>query len=188
VLRTDGDPGSRQADVRQMISAFDRTLRVSDVRTMDERLAEATSDRRFVTRLLAAFAALALALASIGTYASVTAIVGEGTREIAVRMALGATPARVMLRHIMPNCIGPLVVQVSISMGIAILIEASLSFIGLGTQPPNPSLGSMLSEGKDFMREAPWVVLFPGLAIMLAVLSFNLLGDGLHQLISGQRR
>jgi peptide/nickel transport system permease protein len=102
--------------------------------------------------------------------------------------AIGATPVRVMVRHIMPNCIGPLVVQASISMGIAILIEASLSFIGLGTQPPNPSLGSMLSEGKDFMREAPWVVIFPGLAIMLAVLSFNLLGDGLHQLISGERR
>ena len=102
--------------------------------------------------------------------------------------AIGATPLRVMLRHIMPNCVGPLVVQASISMGIAILIEASLSFIGLGTQPPNPSLGSMLAEGKDFMREAPWVVIFPGLAIMLAVLSFNLLGDGLHQLISGERR
>jgi peptide/nickel transport system permease protein len=93
-----------------------------------------------------------------------------------------------MLRHIMPNCVGPLVVQASISMGIAILIEASLSFIGLGTQPPNPSLGSMLAEGRDFMREAPWVVIFPGLAIMLAVLSFNLLGDGLHDLISAERR
>src|SRR4051812_38665581 len=112
----------------------------------------------------------------------------RGEEYVDAAQAIGATPARVMLRHIMPNCVGPLVVQASISMGIAILIEASLSFIGLGTQPPNPSLGSMLSEGKDFMREAPWVVIFPGLAIMLAVLSFNLLGDGLHQLISGERR
>ena len=96
---------------------------------------------------------------------------------------MGATPARVMLRHLLPNSLGPLVVQASVSMGIAILIEATLSFIGLGTQPPDPSLGSMLAEGRDSMREAPWVVLYPGLAIMLAVLGFNLLGDGLRDVI-----
>jgi peptide/nickel transport system permease protein len=101
---------------------------------------------------------------------------------------MGATPRRVMLRHVLPNCLGPLIVQASISMGIAILIEAALSFIGLGTQPPDPSLGGMLAESKDFMREAPWSVTFPGLAIMLAVLGFNLLGDGLRDVITSERR
>lgn len=102
--------------------------------------------------------------------------------------SLGASAPRVMLRHVLPNSLGPLIVQASISMGIAILIEAALSFIGLGTQPPNPSLGLMLSEGRDFMREAPWVVTFPGLAIMLAVLGFNLLGDGLRDIVDAGHR
>jgi peptide/nickel transport system permease protein len=116
---------------------------------------------------------------------SVITIRGEEYVEAA--RAIGAKPLRVMLRHVLPNSLGPLVVQASISMGIAILIEAALSFIGLGTQPPNPSLGGMLAEGRDFMREAPWVVTFPGLAIALAVLGFNLLGDGLRDLIAAER-
>lgn len=102
--------------------------------------------------------------------------------------AIGASAARVMLRHVLPNSLGPLVVQASISMGIAILIEASLSFIGLGTQPPDPSLGLMLAEGRDFMRETPSVVVFPGLAIMVAVLGFNLVGDGMRDLLAADRR
>jgi len=102
--------------------------------------------------------------------------------------SIGASPLRVMLWHALPNSLGPLIVQASISMGLAILIEAALSFIGLGTQPPNPSLGSMLAEGRDFMREAWWVVTFPGLAIMIAVLGFNLLGDGLEESLNSRRR
>jgi peptide/nickel transport system permease protein len=117
---------------------------------------------------------------------SVIAIRGE--EFVAAARAIGASPIRVMLRHVLPNSLGPFVVQASTSMGIAILIEAALSFIGLGTQPPDPSLGSMLSEGRDFMRESPWVVLFPGLAIMVAVLGFNLLGDGLRDLIAAGER
>jgi peptide/nickel transport system permease protein len=97
--------------------------------------------------------------------------------------ALGASPRRIMVHHILPNALSPLIVQASISMGIAILIEAALSFIGLGTQPPDPSLGLMLAEGRDFMHEAPWMVTFPGLAIVLAVLGFNLLGDGLREVV-----
>ena len=102
--------------------------------------------------------------------------------------SIGASSSRIMLKHVLPNSLGPLVVQASISLGIAILIEAALSFIGLGTQPPNPSLGAMLAEGKDFMSEAPWSVVFPGLAIMLAVLGFNLIGDGLRDVIASERR
>jgi peptide/nickel transport system permease protein len=159
--------------------------------------------------LLMAFPAILLAVALIAVVGTGTAVVAlalaiiylpimarvlrgsvisvRGEEFVDAAHAMGATPLRVMLRHVMPNSVGPLVVQASISMGIAILIEAALSFIGLGTQPPNPSLGSMLAEGRDFMREAPWVVIFPGLAIMLAVLSFNLLGDGLHEIISPGR-
>ncbi len=112
----------------------------------------------------------------------------RGEEYVLAATAIGAQPLRIMARHVLPNSLGPLIIQASISIGIAILIEASLSFIGLGTQPPNPSLGSMLSEGRDFMRDAPWVVIFPGLAIMLAVLAFNLLGDGLRDAIDRARR
>lgn len=112
----------------------------------------------------------------------------RGEEYVQAATAIGAGPSRVMSRHVLPNSLGPLIIQASISIGIAILIEASLSFIGLGTQPPNPSLGSMLSEGRDFMRDAPWVVIFPGLAIMVAVLAFNLLGDGLRDALDRTRR
>jgi peptide/nickel transport system permease protein len=115
-------------------------------------------------------------------------IATRGEEYVDAARAMGATPARLMLRHVLPNSLGPLVVQASVSMGIAILIEATLSFIGLGTQPPDPSLGSMLAEGRDFMRDASWVVLYPGLAIALAVLGFNLLGDGLRDAIDTRGR
>ncbi len=117
---------------------------------------------------------------------SVIAVRGEEFVQAAT--AIGATPIRIMARHVLPNSLGPLIVQASICIGIAILIEASLSFIGLGTQPPDPSLGSMLSEGRDFMRDAPWVIVTPGLAIMAAVLGFNLLGDGLRDALDHNRR
>ena len=97
--------------------------------------------------------------------------------------ARGASNLRLALRHVLPNAIDPVLIQASILMGIAILIEATLSFLGLGTQPPNPSLGLMLADGRDIMRDAPWVVVFPGLAIMLAVLSFNLTADGLRDVL-----
>ena len=88
-----------------------------------------------------------------------------------------------MARHVVPNAMDPVLIQASVLMGIAILIEAALSFIGLGTQPPHPSLGLMLADGRDIMRDAPWVVIFPGLAIVLAVLSFNLVADGLRDVL-----
>jgi peptide/nickel transport system permease protein len=102
--------------------------------------------------------------------------------------ALGVPEWRIVMRHVLPNAISPVTVQASILMGIAILIEAALSFIGLGTQPPDPSLGLMLSDGRGIMQEAPWVVIFPGLAIVAAVLGFNLLGDGLRDLLDPRIR
>ncbi len=94
--------------------------------------------------------------------------------------AIGVSPWRVVTRHILPNAIPPIIVFASLYMANAILLEASLSFLGLGVQPPMPSWGLMVSSGRDFLRVAPHVATFPGLAIMLAVLGFNLLGDGLR--------
>jgi ABC-type dipeptide/oligopeptide/nickel transport system permease subunit len=94
--------------------------------------------------------------------------------------ALGASHTRIILSHIVPNVIPPLIVQATITIATAIIAEASLSFLGLGLQPPNPSWGSMLSTAKNFMIQAPWMSLFPGIAIFLAVFGFNLLGDGLR--------
>jgi peptide/nickel transport system permease protein len=102
--------------------------------------------------------------------------------------ARGAGPPRLIFRHILPNCLGVILVQVSLMLGFAILIEAALSFLGLGTEPPTPSLGRMLSDGRDFMGQNPPVVVFPGLAIAIAVLSFNLIGDGLRDWADPRRR
>ncbi len=94
--------------------------------------------------------------------------------------AVGASNLRIIWRHLLPNSLAPLLVQLSLGMGQVILIEASLSFLGLGAQPPTPSWGAMLSNGRAYLLAAPWLTLFPGLAIMLVVLGFNLMGDGLR--------
>ncbi len=94
--------------------------------------------------------------------------------------ALGARDARIMALHILPNCLAPLLVQSSFSISFAILTEAALSFLGLGTQPPTPSWGIMLAMGRGYLEQAPWLGAFPGLAIFLTVLGFNLLGDGIR--------
>jgi peptide/nickel transport system permease protein len=112
----------------------------------------------------------------------------KGVNFVDSARALGASEASIVLRHVLPNAISPVIIQASILMGIAILIEAALSFIGLGTQPPDPSLGLMLSDGRGIMQEAPWVVIFPGLAIVAAVLGFNLLGDGLRDVLDPRLR
>lgn len=102
--------------------------------------------------------------------------------------AHGASHARTLVRHVLPNSIGPVIVQASILMGIAILLEAALSFIGLGVRPPTPSLGLMLSDGREFMADSSWVVAGPGLAIMVAVLGFNVIGDALHERLDPRGR
>ncbi len=94
--------------------------------------------------------------------------------------AVGASSTRVFAQYLLPNVLAPIIVQISVSLSLAILSESALSFLGLGTQPPTPSWGNMLSEGRQFMEIAPWNAIFPGLAIMLVVLGFNLLGDGLR--------
>lgn len=97
--------------------------------------------------------------------------------------ALGASNIRIILRHILPNATAPAIVLVTLGIGGAILSEASLSFLGLGAQPPTPSWGSMLSTGRDYLLQAPWLSIYPGLAIFVTVMGFNLLGDGLRDLL-----
>ncbi len=95
--------------------------------------------------------------------------------------ARGAGSTRILTRHVLPNAIGPGIVQATVLMGFALQIEAALSFLGLGAQPPTPSLGVMLADGRDVLTQAPWVEIFPGLAIAITVLAFNFFGDGLRE-------
>ncbi len=102
--------------------------------------------------------------------------------------AIGNPPWRVAVRHILPNIVPPVLVQGTLAVAAAIIAEASLSFLGLGQQPPDPSWGSMLNAAQRFLTQAPWLAVFPGLAIFLAVLSFNLVGDGLRDALDPRGR
>lgn len=92
----------------------------------------------------------------------------------------GTSTARIIMRHIIPNAMGPIIVQATLALGGVILTAASMSFIGLGVQPPEPEWGAILTEGQEFMRDYPYLVVFPGVTIMLSVLACNFLGDGLR--------
>ncbi len=96
--------------------------------------------------------------------------------------ALGLGRLGILVRHILPNVISPIVIQTAVCLSYGILIESALSYLGVGVQPPTPSWGAILNEGKEFLALAPWVSLFPGGFIMLAVLSFNVIGDGLRDI------
>ncbi len=102
---------------------------------------------------------------------------------VAAARAAGARPGRVLVRHLLANLLSPIIVEASFGMAGAIVAESGLSFLGLGVQPPEPSWGAMLAEGRDFLLIAPHLTLFPGLAIALAVMSLNILGDGLRDLL-----
>jgi peptide/nickel transport system permease protein len=97
--------------------------------------------------------------------------------------AQAAGHLRVLFRHILPNCLSPLVVQATFNFAYAVLAEASLSFVGAGAPPPTPSWGNILSEGRIYMQNAPWITIFPGLAIAITVLGLNLAGDGLRDIL-----
>ncbi|MBO9513086.1 MAG: ABC transporter permease [Variovorax sp.] len=111
-----------------------------------------------------------------------TLVIREMEYVEAARLA-GASHLRMIFRHILPNCMGPLVVQLTFVFAYAILAEATLSFLGIGPPPPAPSWGNIIAEGRDFAVEAWWIMLFPGLAISLAALGMNLLGDGLRDVL-----
>jgi len=102
--------------------------------------------------------------------------------------AMGASDGRIVRRHILPGTVDTIVVQVSLSLAFAILAEAALSFLGLGTQPPTPSWGSMLSSGREWIERAPWLTIFPGMAIFVTVLALNVIGDGLRDALDPRLR
>ncbi|MFZ2005835.1 MAG: ABC transporter permease [Stellaceae bacterium] len=147
---------------------------------------------------LAAFLGPSLANAMIAIGVSQTPIFARLTRGqvlavkhedyIEAARAVGNPQYRIVLRHILPNIVPPLLVQATLAAASAIIAEAALSFLGLGEQPPDPSWGSMLNTAKNFISQAPWMALWPGLAIFLLVLSLNLFGDGLRDALDPRRR
>jgi peptide/nickel transport system permease protein len=102
--------------------------------------------------------------------------------------ASGAGHGRIFARHILPNSLAPLIVQLTFIFAYAVLAEAILSFLGMGPQPPTPTWGNIIAEGRNYMREAAWIALFPGIAIALTVLGLNLLGDGLCDALDPRMR
>jgi peptide/nickel transport system permease protein len=110
------------------------------------------------------------------------------TEYIQAAIVAGAGNARIVFRHLLPNSLGPLVVQMSFVFSYAILAEAALSFLGIGAPPPTPSWGNIISEGRDRSIEAWWIMLFPGIAISLAALGMNLLGDGLRDVLDPRQK
>ena len=139
---------------------------------------------------LAAFLGPSLTNAMIAIGISATPIFARLTRGAVIHVkvedyieaarALGASPLRQALRHVLPNIAAPLIVQATLAIAAAVIAEASLSFLGLGQQPPAPSWGSMLNTAKNYVDNAPWMAIWPGVSIFLLVLAFNLLGDGLR--------
>jgi peptide/nickel transport system permease protein len=102
--------------------------------------------------------------------------------------ALGASPFHIIFRHIIPNVISPVIIKASMDMGFAILVAAGLGYIGIGVQAPRPEWGVMISEGRGLMRQAWWISTFPGLAMFVTVMGFNLLGDGLRDVFDPKMR
>lgn len=126
---------------------------------------------------------LAIGVSGIPTFARIVraAVMGVKDQEfVESARAIGETNTAIIFREILPNCMAPIIVQSTLSVASAILSSASLSFIGLGVQPPDPEWGAMLSSGRNFLRDAMHITLFPGLAIVVTILALNLLGDGLR--------
>lgn len=131
-----------------------------------------------------AVAALAIAviyLPILGRVMRASTLVVTRNDYVSGARARGASHLRVLVTHVAPNALGPVIVQASVLSAFAIQLEAGLSFLGLGTQPPTPSLGGMLADGRDVLIQAPWVEIFPGLAIVVAVLGFTFLGEGIRR-------
>jgi peptide/nickel transport system permease protein len=147
---------------------------------------------------LAAFLGPSLSNAMIAIGVSATPIFVRLTRAQVINIkvedyieaarAVGNPPWRIALRHVLPNIVAPLIVQATLAIAAAVIAEASLSFLGLGQQPPAPSWGSMLNTAKNYVDNAPWMAIWPGLSIFVLVLAFNLLGDGLRDALDPRQR
>ena len=147
---------------------------------------------------LAAFLGPSLTNAMIAIGVSATPIFVRLTRAQVINVAVedyieaaravGNSPLRIALRHVLPNITAPVIVQATLAIAAAVIAEASLSFLGLGQQPPAPSWGSMLNTAKNYVDQAPWMAIWPGLSIFCLVLAFNLLGDGLRDALDPRQR
>ena len=129
---------------------------------------------------------VAVAVAFLPRFARLQRAVALAVRErefVVAAVALGSTHWRILTRHVMPNCLAPVLVMITVSAADAILVESSLSFLGLGVQPPAPTWGAVISDGRSFLQNAPWISGLSGAAIMVTVLGLNLLGDGLRDLL-----
>ena len=136
-------------------------------------------------------AMLAISIGFIPSFARITRANTLSLKEkefVDSARAIGAGPWRIMLKTILPNTLSPIIVQISLGMSYAILIEASLSFLGLGIQPPTPSWGYMLSTGREFITMAWWLTTFPGLAIFLVVLAWNFIGDAIREALDPKQQ
>lgn len=134
---------------------------------------------------------ISLAIALVPTYARVMraqVLTIEHTDFVTAGRALGANDARIMLRHILPNCLSPMIVLVTLNLGVAILAEAGLSFLGVGIRPPGAAWGSMVSDGYRYLSSSPLLSLAPGVCVLLVVLGFNLVGDGLRDALDPRMR
>jgi peptide/nickel transport system permease protein len=135
--------------------------------------------------------ALAIAIIYVPIFARImraSVISVRGEQYIEAAQSVGAGNVRILLRHVLPNSASAILVQISLAISDAILIEAALSYLGLGVNPPTPSLGGLLIEGQGFMTTEPWMVIYPGLALTLGVYGFNLVGDSLRDLADPRRR
>ena len=131
--------------------------------------------------VIAAIAIAVIYLPILARVMRTSTLVVTRNEYVAGARARGASHLRVLVSHVAPNALGPVIVQASVLSAFALQLEAGLSFLGLGTQPPTPSLGGMLADGREVLIQAPWVEIFPGLAIVIAVLAFTLLGEGLRR-------
>jgi len=134
---------------------------------------------------------IAVGIAAIPDYVRITrgTVLSVKEREfILAARVIGCRGPGIMLRHILPNVVAPLIVLATLGMAAAIITGSALSFLGLGIKPPTPEWGNMLADGREFLQHAPWVAFFPGAAIMLTVLSINLLGDGLRDALDPRMR
>ncbi|MEO0801017.1 MAG: nickel transporter permease [Cyanobacteria bacterium J06642_2] len=135
-------------------------------------------------------AMIAVGISSIPFYARIVygAVLLEKNKEyFKASQAIGASHGHLILRHILPNILSPIIVVATVGISVAILSASALSFLGLGAQPPSPEWGAMLAAGRDYFKRAPWITAFPGGAIALTVLGFNLLGDALREVLDPQQ-
>lgn len=136
-------------------------------------------------------AMIAIAIVYVPHYARVVrgSVLSVRAREyVEAARALGAADGRVIWQHVLPNTLAPVIVQTTLNVGSAIIDTAGLSFLGLGTQPPTPDWGNMLSAGRSYIIDSPWIATFPGLAILVTVLAFNLMGDALRDALDPRLR